>query len=241
VDGVQAIRSPQFFSEGDSAIRISFADAISREAIDAVRRYSAALTAANISWVRDVVAAYTTVTVYYAPEDIRYADAEAFLAALPPHEPADPSGERTVEIPVCYGGEFGPDLEALAKRHGIAAAEAVSLHEGADYLVAAVGFVPGFAYLYGLPEALATPRLATPRPRVPAGSVAIGGGQTGIYPLETPGGWQVIGRTPLRMFDAERRPAAILSVGDTVRFRAIDPAEFGALAERERLAANRAD
>lgn len=238
---MRAIRSLQFFPEGDSAIRISFADAISREAIDAVRRYSAALTTANIPWVRDVVAAYTTVTVCYAPEDIRYAEAEAFLAALQPHESVDLAGERTVEIPVCYGGEFGPDLEALAKLHGIDTAEAVSRHEGGDYLVAAIGFVPGFAYLYGLPEALTTPRLATPRPRVPAGSVAIGGGQTGIYPLETPGGWRVIGRTPLRMFDAERSPAAILSVGDTVRFRAVDPAEFAALAERERIAANRAD
>lgn len=203
-----------------------------------MRRCSTTLTTANIPWVRDVVAAYTTVTVYYAPGDIRYADAEAFLTPLPPHEPADFIEERTVEIPVCYGGEFGPDLEALAKLHGIDIAEAISLHEGADYLVAAVGFVPGFAYLYGLPEILTTPRLATPRPRVPAGSVAIGGGQTGIYPLETPGGWQVIGRTPLRMFDAERSPAAILSVGDTVRFRAVDPAEFGALDESERIAAN---
>ncbi len=129
---------------------------------------------------------------------------------------------RTVEIPVFYGGASGPDLEEVARHTGLAPAEVVRLHAGAGYLVYFLGFSPGFPYLGGLPPNLATPRLAAPRSRVPAGSVAIGGSQTGVYPTESPGGWRIIGRTPLRLFDLEADPPALLRAGDHVRFVPLD-------------------
>jgi inhibitor of KinA len=131
-------------------------------------------------------------------------------------------------VPVCYGGEWGPDLETIGRAHGLSADEVVSVHSGAEYLVSAVGFTPGFPYLSGLPERLHTPRRETPRTRVPAGSVAIGGAQTGIYPFETPGGWNLIGRTPWRLFNPHARPPTLLQVGDRVRFRPITSGEYAA-------------
>jgi|SRR5579871_6639040 len=136
---------------------------------------------------------------------------------------------RTVEIPVCYGNEYGPDLNDLAALHGISPERVIELHSGADYIVYFVGFVPGFAYLGGLPSEIATPRLATPRQRVPVGSVAIGGDQTGIYPIETPGGWRIIGTTPMTIFDAEHPSMSRLGIGDMVRFKPVPPDQFSAL------------
>jgi KipI family sensor histidine kinase inhibitor len=147
---------------------------------------------------------------------------------------------RTVEIPVCYGGEYGPDLERVATHAGRSAREVTTLHAGADYVVHAIGFSPGFPYLGGLPSELATPRRATPRPRVPAGSVGIGGTQTGIYPLESPGGWNLIGRTPRRLFDAARTEPALLRAGDRVRFRAVEAGEYERLLQDESQPAPRA-
>jgi inhibitor of KinA len=136
--------------------------------------------------------------------------------------------ERLVEIPVCYGGEHGPDLEAVAARAGVEPAEAARLHSKAVYTVQAIGFTPGFPYLAGLPAALHAPRRPTPRETVPAGSVGIGGAQTGVYPLASPGGWNLIGRTPLRLFRAEEANPSVLRVGDRVRFRPITVEEFAA-------------
>ncbi len=135
-----------------------------------------------------------------------------------------------MEIAVCYHAEFAPDLEEVARHAGLSAEQIIRRHSGADYTVACVGFLPGFAYLAGLPESLATPRRAEPRKEVPAGAVGIGGGQTGIYPLRSPGGWNLIGRTPQRMFDPEATPPALLQAGDRVRFRAITREEFDAIA-----------
>jgi len=125
---------------------------------------------------------------------------------------------REVEIPVVYGGEFGPDIGFVAAHTGLSEEEVVRLHTSVTYTVYMLGFAPGFVYLGGLPEALATPRLPTPRPSVPAGSVGIAGLQTGIYGLSTPGGWLLIGRTPLTMLDLNRQPPTLLQPGDRVRF-----------------------
>lgn len=136
-------------------------------------------------------------------------------------ESSDESGAppvRDVEIPVCYEPPFAPDLEDVAAIAGIAAREVIERHAGASYVVEFLGFAPGFPYLSGLPESLAAPRLATPRVRVPAGSVAVAGRQAGIYPVEIPGGWRVIGRTPLVLFDSRANPPNFLDVGDRVRF-----------------------
>ena len=134
-----------------------------------------------------------------------------------------------MEIPVCYGGEFGPDLPFVAARAGLSEDEAARRHAAGEYRVHLIGFAPGFPYLGGLTAELAAPRRATPRERVPAGSVGIAGRQTGVYPLETPGGWQIIGRTPLRLFRLDADPPALLRTGDGVRFRAIAADEFEAL------------
>jgi inhibitor of KinA len=131
-----------------------------------------------------------------------------------------------VEIPVCYGGDFGPDLASVAEHCGMSAPDVVALHSGAEYLVHAIGFTPGFPYLGGLHESLRTPRLDTPRQRVPAGSVAIGGSQTGVYPVDSPGGWQIIGRTPIALFRPHLTPAALLKPGDRVRFKVISATEL---------------
>ena len=133
---------------------------------------------------------------------------------------------RLVEIPVCYGGELGPDLDDVARQHQITAQDVIDLHSGAVYLVYMVGFMPGFAYMGGLPAQLATPRRATPRTAVPAGTVGIGGSQTGVYPLESPGGWNLIGRTPVKVFEIAREPATLLTTGDRARFVPISARDF---------------
>jgi KipI family sensor histidine kinase inhibitor len=138
---------------------------------------------------------------------------------------------RHVEIPVCYGGEHGPDIVVVAAHANLTTEQVVARHTAAGYSVAMLGFAPGFPYLLGLDAALQLPRRGDPRTRVPAGSVAIGGAQTGIYPRELPGGWHLIGRTPSLLFDPARDPPCLLAPGDRVRFRAIDSDEFARLAE----------
>lgn len=153
---------------------------------------------------------------------------DAAMAALASPDAASPSA-REVTVPVCYGGDAGPDLAEVARLTGLGAEEVVARHAAGHYHVAMLGFAPGFPYLLGLDPALAVPRRADPRTRVPAGSVAIGGAQTGIYPDALPGGWQLIGRTPLRLFDPAADEPAALRPGDRVRFAPIDAARFDAL------------
>jgi inhibitor of KinA len=155
---------------------------------------------------------------------------EGIVAQLGNEEPPAP---RLVEIPVCYGGVYGPDLEAVARHTGLPPQELIRRHAAGSYRVYMLGFAPGFAYLGGMDEQLATPRKAEPRTAIPAGSVGIAGGQTGVYPLETPGGWQLIGRTPLPLFDAQRNPPSLLQMGNRVRFVPIDEATYLKLERRQ--------
>lgn len=192
---------------------------------------AAGLRADAPAWLRDVVPAWDSVGVCFDPAQI---DPDAALAWLQAHRD-DGSGAtlatpRTIEIPVRYGGEHGVDLDAAAAELGLTPAALVARHVAPLYTVAMIGFAPGFPYLDGLDPALALPRLATPRSRVPAGSVGIGGAQTGIYPRESPGGWRLLGRTPLTLFDPAADPPSRLLPGDRVRFVAIDDAAFDALA-----------
>ena len=180
-------------------------------------------------WLRDLVPAFASLGVFFDPlaDPARVrAELEAMIDA------ADVGAERatgaaiTVEIPVVYGGDFGPDLESAAAELGLSSAQLIARHTAGEYTVAMIGFAPGFPYLSGLDPALALPRLATPRASVAAGSVAIGGAQTGIYPRESPGGWRILGRTPLVLFDPQREPPSLLQPGDRVRFVAIDAGGF---------------
>ena len=220
---------------GDGALLIRLGDRIDAALNDRAIALAAALQAAAVPGVRDIAPAYASVCVSYdiatwAPDAAAAeALAERLRLVVDTGLAADVERRRdddVVEVPVCYGGEFGPDLDAVAEHTGLDRATIVERHAAGDYRVAMIGFMPGFPYLLGLDATLHAPRRASPRTRVPAGSVAIGGAQTGIYPRELPGGWQLIGRTPLALFDPARDEPALLRAGRRVRFRAIDPAEY---------------
>jgi inhibitor of KinA len=221
---------------GDNALILEVGDAIDESTHRRVQTAWRALAAEPLPGVGELVPAYTTVTVFYDPW-------RAVQAGAPENGIADwlatkvrerlknpPKMEkfkgRTVEVPVCYGGEFGPDLARVAAQAKLPPEDVIKRHTKADYLVHLIGFAPGFPYLGGLPKELQTPRHAKPRMVVPPGSVGIGGEQTGIYPLATPGGWNLIGRTPLRIFRPEENPPVLLAAGDHVKFRAISAEEF---------------
>jgi len=206
-------------------------------------RHAAAgvLRAAALAGVTDVAAAYASVAVRFDARALAGAPGgptpfarlaeriEALLSAAGRTTAGDDAGAPATVIPVCYGGTFGPDLDALAAHAGLEPAAVIALHAGAAYRVAMLGFMPGFPYLLGLDARLQMPRRTNPRTSVPRGSVAIGGAQTGIYPRELPGGWHLIGRTPLDLFDARRAPPALLQPGQALRFRAIGAHEFATL------------
>jgi len=197
------------------------------EAHRSVRRLLQLLTLRPIAGVRNLHPAYDSLLVTFDGQRWQHQELEknlrAYLEQL--QEVRLPEPHR-VEIPVCYGEEFGPDLDDVAQLHGMTPEQVIELHTSITYRVYFLGFVPGFAYLGELPEALVTPRHATPRRTVPAGSVGTAGRQTGVYPCETPGGWRLLGRTPLAMFRPERRGLSLLSIGDRVRFKAISREQF---------------
>jgi len=228
--GVAAFFSPL----GDHAVTITVGDSIDEATHRRVRAISAALDSHDIAGVVDQVPGFASLVVHYDPERVAgdedeppYERLVSSLTDLLAHvgdETLPPT--RTKEIPVCYGGELGPDLDDVARQHQMSTSNVIEIHTAGDYLVYMVGFMPGFAYLGGLDERLVTPRRTSPRTAVPAGTVGIGGQQTGVYPLVSPGGWNLIGRTPLRIFDVGREEPALLATGDRVRFRAISLAEF---------------
>jgi KipI family sensor histidine kinase inhibitor len=218
---------------GDCALLIQLGERIDAQLNAQAIALAAALHTAQLPGVLDIAPAYASVCVRYAPAqaDARERLAAAIRSLVENAAPAAAASDTLVEIPVCYGAEFGPDLDAVAQHAQLETSAVIARHAGAEYRVAVLGFAPGFPYLLGLPAALHTPRRGSPRPRVPAGAVAIGGAQTGIYPRELPGGWNIIGRTPLQLFDVGRDPAALLAPGTHVRFRAIDAAELAALSQ----------
>lgn len=199
-----------------------------------VHALRAAIEAKRPPWLQDLVPAYASLALVLDADAMETPDplgrARDWLQDLLGRvgDTATAPG-RCIEIPVCYGGDFGPDLDDWARHGGFSPEEGIARHAAGDYRVAMLGFAPGFPYLMGLDPALAMPRLATPRPRIPAGSVGIGGGQTGVYPSAGPGGWRLLGRTPLRLFDPSGASPTLLAPGDRVRFLAIDRARYDAL------------
>jgi KipI family sensor histidine kinase inhibitor len=203
---------------------------ITLQANEKVRKLLRVLELEPVAGVRNLHPAYCSLLVKFDALKLRHEELEAILRRyLQRLEEVKLPEPRHVEIPVCYGGEFGPDLAEVCAMRGMTAAQAIELHASVEYLVYFLGFVPGFAYLGELPNELVTPRLAAPRRRVAAGSVGIAGNQTGVYPFATPGGWRLIGRTPLKMFQAEREELSLLSIGDRVRFAPIDARRFAGL------------
>ena len=229
----------QFTPLGDSALLVELGDAINESTHRRVQAAWRALAAEPLPGVSETVPAYTSVTLFYDPWRVVQAGAPekeiiAWLTARVRERLKDPpksakTKPRTVEIPVCYGGDFGPDLGRVAAQARMFPDEVVKRHSAATYLVYLIGFAPGFPYLGGLPKQLATPRHAKPRMAVPPGSVGIAGEQTGIYPQSTPGGWNLIGCTPLKLFQPGANPPVLLQAGDEVKFKAITPEEFAKL------------
>ncbi|EMR04606.1 5-oxoprolinase subunit PxpB [Cesiribacter andamanensis] len=231
---------PCFYPLGDAALVVQFGDAISPQVHARVRSLATHLEQHPLAGLLEIVPAYTTLTLYYKPAAVAsrteitpyeqfLSQVEEIVAEL---QQAAPPPARLVEIPVCYGGAFGPDLDEVARHCHLSPEEVIKLHQQGEYLVYMLGFAPGFAYLGGLPEQLATPRKAEPRQAIPSGSVGIAGLQTGIYPLETPGGWQLIGRCPLQLFDPRQDSPSQLQMGDRLRFVAISEPEFRKLERR---------
>jgi inhibitor of KinA len=178
-------------------------------------------------WLRNLQPAYTSLMVTFDIGRVDHSEVELVLRQYEQRaEVTRRPKSRIVEIPVCYGGEFGADLQELAKFHKLKPAQIIRLHSSQTYLAYFLGFAPGFAYLGDVPEEIATPRLETPRTIVPAGSVGIAGRQTAVYPFATPGGWRLIGRTPMRLFRSDRKTMTAISIGDRVKFRAISREEF---------------
>jgi inhibitor of KinA len=210
---------------GDGAVMAELADRVDLDANAAAHRIAADVRRRAPAWVTDVVPAIVTVTVHFTAASahdaaLRRAQASGMLldAIERARGHAAAASGRTVEIPVCYEAPYALDLGEVATRTGLAAEDVVRLHVASPHRVLMVGFAPGHPYIGGLDPRLDVPRRATPRPRMDPGAVAIANGQTSIYPLVTPGGWNVIGRTPLVLFDATREPPSLLEPGDAVRF-----------------------
>jgi KipI family sensor histidine kinase inhibitor len=198
-----------------------------------IRKLLRLLELEPVAGVRNLHPAYCSLLVKFDALKFSHEELEGMLRRyLARLDEVKLPAARLVEIPVCYGGEFGPDLAEVGALREMTASQVVELHSSVEYLVYFLGFVPGFAYLGELPEELVTPRLASPRRRVPAGSVGIAATHTGVYPFATPGGWRLLGRTPVKMFRADRKELSLLTIGDRVRFTPIDAERFTEL-ERE--------
>ena len=216
---------PRYLHAGDAALVVEFGDAISPELNEAVLGLDAALTQAAVPGVLEAVPTYRSLLVQYDP---RATTVDALVGALEElrYRPLPVPDPRHWEVPVVFGGEWGIDLEAVAAELRLSADEVVHLFTAAEYRVYMIGFVPGYSYLGPLPERLHIPRRQSPRAKVPAGSIGIGGIQAGLYSVAIPSGWHLLGRTPLRAFDKERDPPFLFRTGDRIRFVAIDEAEF---------------
>ncbi|MDT0125100.1 5-oxoprolinase subunit PxpB [Paenibacillus sp. RRE4] len=224
---------------GECGIVIRCGDTLSDGVHQRVMSVCALLEKGSVPATVEWVPSYLSVTLFYDPWISSYQETSRLLLQhlRQLNEKIQPNdlrkSTRIVTIPVCYGREFGPDLEYVANEHGLTIEEVITIHSSVDYLVHMIGFAPGFPYLGGLPEQIATPRRATPRLQVEVGTVGIGGSQTGIYPITTPGGWQCIGRTPIRLFRPETNPPSLLEAGDFVRFKPITMPEYLELERRE--------
>lgn len=223
---------------GDKSIQIVFGDEISEEINEEIRKFIYALETEKIEGVSEWIPTYRHLNVIYNPEEFYYEEiADKLYKIMEKLAQIEAPQAENVRIPVFYGGHYGPDLKNVASHTGLSEEEIINLHSAKKYLIYMLGFTPGFPYLGGMDERIATPRLKEPREKIWAGSVGIAGTQTGIYPIESPGGWQIIGRTPLKLFDPQRKPEILLRTGDYITFYPADPdkyyAEEGGQNEKE--------
>lgn len=217
----------RILTAGDSALLIEFGKDINPETNRKITALVQLMREQHIEGIVDVIPAFCSLLINYDPRVLSYEELKERMEHLLKMETkTEATRKRVFEIPVCYGGEYGPDIENIAEHAGLSVEEVIKIHSSKDYLIYMLGFLPGFTYLGGLDERIHTPRLASPRLKIRAGSVGIGGSQTGIYPLDSPGGWQLMGMTPVRTYDPERQTPILVEAGDYIRFIPIDEEEF---------------
>lgn len=217
-------RDRRILPAGDAAIVVEFGSVIDPEINRKVQVLNARVQ--SLEGIVETVPTFRSLMIVYDPLKLSYGKLKQILKKIPVDSGETVDKGRVIEIPVCYGGIYGEDLEDVAKYAGLSTEEVIRLHSEREYPVYMMGFLPGFPYLGGMDPQLETPRLQTPRTAIPAGSVGIGGAQTGVYPLESPGGWRLIGRTPLRLYDPTRRDPVLLRSGDRIRFIPITEEAF---------------
>ena len=206
---------------------MEFGDTIEKEINAKIAAVVENLKKKNIDGILDILPTYRSILINYDPVKISYGEMVETLNGLSKSDKANESDEvRLIEIPTLYGKEYGPDIDFVAENANLSVDEVIKIHSGTDYLVYMMGFIPGFTYLGGLDPRIATPRLKSPRLKIEPGSVGIAGSQTGMYPLESPGGWQLIGRTPLKLFDDTKEPPVFIQAGDYIRYVSIDKEEY---------------
>lgn len=222
----------KFMPAGDSSLVMEFGNSISPLINAKIRNMVKAIDNSHVDGVLELIPTYRSIQIFYNPLLINY---DTLVDKLSDMENSLSHGEddsyRVVEVPTVYGGEFGPDIEFVAEHNGLDIDEVIKIHSSRDYLIYMLGFTPGFSYLGGMDEQIATPRLESPRTKIPAGSTGIAGSQTGIYPIDSPGGWQLIGRTPVNLYNPNQDPPVLLKAGDYVRFIPIDESEFNRIKE----------
>lgn len=219
---------------GDCGLLVEYGEAIDPDINRKVRAMVIAMQKNMPDGVIEIIPTYRSILIYYDPLRANPSILKETLIALEGNlAEIEIPPPKVVEIPVCYGGECGPDIAHVAQSHDLTQQEVIRLHSEPEYLIYMVGFTPGFPFLGGLPEVLHTPRLKTPRTMVPKGSVGIANGQTGVYPIASPGGWQLIGKTPLRLFAPERSNPFLYQAGDCIRFKPISPRDYQRLSDME--------
>ena len=215
----------QFLSAGDTAMVVQFGQVIDRVLSDQVLALSRRIRALSIPGVVDLVPTFRSLLINYDPTQVRGADLQATLEGLLESGDTEAQAVRQWSVPVCYDGEYAPDLQEVAQTAGLSADEVVQLHTDTQFHVYMIGFVPGYPYMGDLPKSLVLPRRSNPRTRVPPGSVAIASTMTAVYPIESPGGWHLIGATPIRLFDTRLEAPALFKPGDKVRFKPVAAAD----------------
>ena len=222
----------RFLIAGDSSLCAEFGNEISKEINAQIRAFNILLKESGIAGIVETIPTYRSLLIQYDPGILSYKSLEGKLKKLLARlDSVEIPPSEVLEVPVLYGGEeMGPDLKFVAENAKMSEEEVIKLHSEPEYLIYMLGFTPGFTYLGGLNDAIETPRLKTPRVKIPAGSVGIAGKQTGVYPIDSPGGWQLIGRTPLKMYDAGREKPILPEAGQYIKFVPIDRAEFDRIA-----------
>ncbi|NMW86099.1 5-oxoprolinase subunit PxpB [Peptoniphilus sp. AGMB00490] len=217
----------KFLTAGDSAIVMEFGNTIEKKINAKISAVVENLKEKKIDGILDILPTYRSILINYDPVKISYGEMVEILKGLNKSNKDNKSDEvRLIEIPTLYGREYGPDIEFVAENANLSVDEVIKIHSGTDYLVYMMGFMPGFTYLGGLDERIVTPRLKSPRLKIEAGSVGIAANQTGMYPLESPGGWQLIGRTPLKLYDDTKEPPVFIQAGDYIRYVPITKEEY---------------